>query len=125
MGHLLYIGVGGFFGAISRYLISGWTYTVLGDRWAWGTLAVNVLGSFLLGILMTQAQRSVALPAATRDALTIGFLGALTTFSTFSWETMQYVRSGALLLGGLNIAANCVLCLLAVAAGIAALSHLS
>lgn len=125
MGHLLYIGAGGFCGAIARYLISGWTYAALGDRWAWGTLAVNLIGSFLLGAVMAFAQRSVALSPPVRDAITVGFLGALTTFSTFSWETMQYLRSGALVLGGLNILANCVLCLLAVAAGIATLSHLS
>lgn len=122
--HLLFIGLGGFCGAISRYLISGWAHAVLGDRWAWGTLTVNVLGSFLLGALMTFAQRSVALPVPMRDALTVGFLGALTTFSTFSWETVQYLRSGALVLGGLNLLGNCALCLGAVYLGITALSRI-
>lgn len=122
--HLVYIGLGGFLGAISRYLISGWAFQALGDRWAWGTLAVNVLGSFLLGALMTLAQRSVVVSPPMRDAVTIGFLGALTTFSTFSWETVHFLRSGALLLGGLNVVANCVLCLGAVYLGIALLSRL-
>ena len=106
-------------------MISGWTYAVLGDRWAWGTVVVNVLGSFLLGVLMTLAERSVALPVGMRDALAVGFLGALTTFSTFSWETMYFFRSGAVMLGGLNILANCVLCIAAVLAGIAVGSQLS
>lgn len=125
MLHVLLIGCGGFVGAVARYLISGWAHALLGDRWAWGTLCVNILGAFLLGGLMAFAQRSVLLSGVTRDALAVGFLGALTTFSTFSWETVQFVRNGAYVLGGLNLLANCALCLLAVSAGIAALSRLS
>ncbi len=123
--HLVSIGLGGFVGAISRYLISGWAHALLGDRWAWGTLAVNVLGSFCLGLLMTLVQRSVAVSPPLRDALTVGFLGALTTFSTFSWETVQYLRAGALVLGGLNVAANCALCLAAVYVGMTLLERIS
>lgn len=125
MWSVVAIGCGGFLGAVSRYFLSGWAHAALGDRWAWGTLAVNVVGSFLIGALMTVAQRSLLLTGPLRDGCTIGFLGALTTFSTFSWETMQYLRSGSYLLGGLNVAANCLLCFAAVAAGVAALSQLS
>lgn len=125
MRTLLFIGAGGFLGAISRYLVSGWAHGVLGSQWAWGTLTVNVLGSFLLGAVMTVVQRTGLLTGPLRDACTIGFLGALTTFSTFSWETVQYMRTGAFWLGGLNLLANCVLCFLAVGAGVAALSRLT
>lgn len=125
MTHLLQIGAGGFCGAIARYLLSGWAYAVLGDRWAWGTLTVNICGSFLLGLVMTFTQRSVLVSEPMRDAVAIGFLGALTTFSTFSWETVQFLRSGSYVLGGLNLVANCALCLIAVAAGSAAITRLA
>ena len=125
MAHLLLIGLGGFFGAIARYVLSGWAYATFGHGWAWGTLVVNVCGSLFLGMTMTFSQRSLLLSEPLRDAIAIGFLGALTTFSTFSWETVQFLRAGALLQGGLNLVANCALCLVAVAAGIATLTRLS
>ncbi len=89
---VLYVGVGGFFGAIGRYLISGWIQKAAGGFFPYGTLGVNVLGSFLIGFLALYFQNHIA-PQYKAMAIT-GFLGALTTFSTFSYETVAMLQDG-------------------------------
>jgi CrcB protein len=117
MSRLLWIGLGGFIGTCARYLLSGWALRVLGSGFAYGTLAVNLIGSFLLGILMYAGQETTLLPPALRLTLTTGFCGGFTTYSTFNYETLRYFQDGAWLIGGLNIAVTLVACLLAGLAG--------
>jgi len=117
---ILILGAAGGLGTIGRYAISGWAYRWLGERFAWGTLAVNVAGCLLIGFLMELGLSSEALGRQTRLALTVGFLGALTTFSTFSYETLRYVEDGAYGLALANTAANLLLGLLATWGGLMA-----
>lgn len=109
---LLYIGIFGGLGCVARYLLSGWTYSLVGRGLPYGTLAVNVAGSFLLGLLMTFGLRSALISPELRLGLTVGFLGGFTTFSTFSYETMRLLEEGSLWQAGANIVLNVVICLL-------------
>lgn len=117
MTRLLWIGLGGFIGTCARYLLSGWALKALGSGFAYGTLAVNLIGSFLLGILMYAGQNTSLLPPTLRLTLTTGFCGGFTTYSTFNYETLRYFQDGAWMLGGLNIAVTLVACLVAGIAG--------
>lgn len=99
----LFIGAGGFLGAIARYIVSVW----IGQRWGrsfpLGTFVVNVSGSFLIGLFMTlMADRFTENPQW-RMFLVIGFLGAYTTFSTFEYETGALIRDGEWLYASLNV----------------------
>ncbi len=96
MTRLLAVALGGAFGAVSRYLISGWVARLTHESaFPYGTLAVNVTGSFLLGLMMgLGGEGRLLLPPAVRVVLGIGFLGAFTTFSTFSYETVEALRIG-------------------------------
>lgn len=116
---LLYIGIFGFFGAISRYLLSGWVYSAMGTRFPWGTLVVNVLGSFILGFLFRIATDRLVFDADIRTGLTVGFLGAFTTFSTFSLETLNLLEEGNLMLAAINILASVTICIIAAWGGVA------
>lgn len=113
-----FIGIFGFIGAISRYLLSGWVYGIVGTRFPYGTLAVNIIGSFLLGFLFKLTTGRVILEADLRTALTVGFIGAFTTFSTFSLETFNLLEEGSWALAALNIAASVIVCLLATWGGV-------
>ena len=96
---VLVVGVGGAFGAIARYLATDWVRVLAGDSFPWGTLAVNVAGSFLLGFLMIWLQATVP-SNQLRQLVAVGFLGSFTTFSTFSYETVELARSGDVLGAG-------------------------
>jgi CrcB protein len=89
----LAVASGGAFGAVARYLASGWVQGLTGDFFPWGTLTVNAVGCAALGFLMTWLEGTVASPEL-RQLLTIGFLGSFTTFSTFSYETVAMLRDG-------------------------------
>ena len=115
---LVYIGIFGALGCLARYFVSGWTYALAGRGLPYGTLAVNILGSFLLGLVMEGSLRSTLLSPALRMGITVGFMGGFTTFSTFSYETIRLVEEGSLLHAGANILLNVVVCLLCAAAGI-------
>ena len=115
---LFYIGFFGFLGAISRYLISGWVYSVMGTRFPYGTLIVNVVGSLLLGFLFKLTNDRIILEADLRTAINVGFLGAFTTFSTFSLETLRLLEEGSWSMAALNIVANVVICLIAAWGGV-------
>lgn len=114
---LLYIGIFGGLGCVARFLLSGWTYALAGRGLPYGTLTVNILGSFLLGLLMTFGLRSTLLSPELRIGLTVGFMGGFTTFSTFSYETMKLMEEGSLWQAGANIALNITMCLLFVLLG--------
>ncbi len=108
MNNLIWIGAGGFLGAIARFLISGAVQKHFPAPFPVGTLAVNVLGSFLIGFLALLFENLIA-PQYKAMVIT-GFLGALTTFSTFSYETSMLLIEGAYFRALLNVALNLILC---------------
>ncbi|WLQ15504.1 fluoride efflux transporter CrcB [Hahella aquimaris] len=117
--HLVYVALGGALGAVSRYLIVAWVSNVAGAKFPWGTLAVNVLGSFLLGTAFVYVVEKLHGQPELRSLIMVGFLGALTTFSTFSLEAWSLMQSDQLLQGLAYILMSVILCLFAVGAGIA------
>ncbi len=118
MNHWLAIASGGAIGALGRYLVSGGVHGLLGRGFPYGTLTVNVLGSLLMGILYILLLDRVSLSAEWRAALQIGLLGAFTTFSTFSIETLLLIENGELMRAFANIILSVVLCLAAVWVGV-------
>ena len=117
MKELLVVGVGGFVGAIARYGISGLVHRFYGGPFPLGTLAVNVLGCFVLGGLMTLVEDRQLLAPTTRLFLTIGLLGSLTTFSTLGYETVALLRDAEIRLAAMSFFANGLLGLAAVFLG--------
>lgn len=117
MARFFWVCLGGAVGTGARYLLSGWVLARLGSSFPWGTLAVNVTGSFLLGVLMHLSLAGGLVTPATRAVLSIGLMGGFTTYSTFNYETLEYFREGAWLLGAANAGATLVGCLLAGALG--------
>ncbi|MBL7214358.1 MAG: fluoride efflux transporter CrcB [Phycisphaerae bacterium] len=115
----IYIAAAGALGALSRWGISLAGYRLFGTGFAWGTLIANVLGCFLLGFLMHLCLVSDKISDTLRMAITVGFWGALTTFSTFSYETVNYIEDGSWTLAMANIAANLLIGLAATLAGLA------
>jgi CrcB protein len=106
-------------GTGARYLLDGWVQARTGSGFPWGTLAVNVLGSFLIAAILHVALTTDALSPTLRLTLTTGVLGGFTTYSTFNWETIRHLREGAWALAALNVGATLVLCLLAGLLGLA------
>jgi fluoride exporter len=119
MTEALWIGIGGFAGALARYWLANAIAARAGVVFPYGTFAINVSGSFALGLLIGLLEQQ-AVPPLTRLALGTGFLGAYTTFSTFTYETMRLIEEGSLLLAGLNVVGSVVLGLGASFAGLAA-----
>jgi len=115
---IVYISIFGGLGCLSRYLVSGWVYNVAGRTLPYGTLAVNIVGSLLLGLIMEGSLRSTLLPPDLRVGLTVGFMGGFTTFSTFSYETVRLLEEGSYLQAGSNVLLNIVICLAFAAIGI-------
>lgn len=115
---IVYIGIFGALGCVTRYLASGWTYNLLGRSLPYGTLMVNVIGSFFLGLLMEGSLRSTLLSPELRIGLTVGFMGGFTTFSTFSYETIRLIEEGSFAHAGANIILNVVVCILFAGLGI-------
>ena len=111
MEQLLYIALFGALGCLARYLLSGWVYQLFGRGFPYGTLAVNVIGAFLIGLIMEFSIRSALVSPTFRVALTIGFLGGLTTFSTFSFETFRLLEEGAFLVASVNVLVSVISCL--------------
>lgn len=108
------IMLGGAFGAIARYLISNRVYDWLGRDFPYGTLSVNILGSFLMGLLTYLFLQKAHLDPAIRLGLLVGFLGALTTFSTFSLDTLDLLQEGAIWQALINAFLSVVTCVFAV-----------
>ncbi len=92
---LFWIALGGAVGTCARYLLSGWALDRFGPSFPFGTLAVNVIGSFLLAGLMYVGVEAGMMQPTLRLALTTGVMGGFTTYSTFSYETMRYLQDGA------------------------------
>ena len=111
MQQLLAIAGGGALGAVLRFSMSSNIYRVFGREFPYGTLAVNVLGSLLMGLFFILIIERGTLSAEWRSVIMIGFLGAFTTFSTFSIETLALLESGELSRAALNIFLSVALCL--------------
>jgi CrcB protein len=116
---LLFLAVGGAFGAVSRYLVQGWVQDLTGGRFPWGTFAVNISGSFVLGLVFALAMDRAILSPDVRVPLMIGFIGSYTTFSTLMLESWVLVEEGDLLRMFGNLALSVVVGMVAVVAGLA------
>jgi len=115
---ILAIAGGGALGALGRFWVSTGVYRLLGRDFPWGTLAVNTLGSFLMGLLFVLFVERLAAGPELRAAVLVGFLGAFTTFSTFSMETLALVEEGYLGKAFLNMWLSLLVCLIACWVGV-------
>jgi len=111
MAIALTIGLFGAMGCIARYYLSGWVYAIFGRFFPYGTFAVNIIGAFLIGLIMEIGLRSTLIPPTMRVGLTVGFLGGLTTFSTFSYETFRLLEDGEFLIASTNVMLSVLVCL--------------
>jgi len=119
MQSVIFVAIAGALGAVGRYGIGSIITAALGKGFAFGTLLVNIIGCLLIGILMHISLTTEAIPHPWRTALTVGFLGAFTTFSTFSYETVKYIELGQLHTAAINIGTNVILGILATVTGLA------
>ncbi|EGR2232358.1 fluoride efflux transporter CrcB [Vibrio parahaemolyticus] len=104
-----FIALGGAIGACSRYLVSEFCVLLFGRGFPYGTLTVNVVGSFFMGLLIAAFESEILATEPWRQVIGLGFLGALTTFSTFSMDNVLLMQQGAFFKMGLNILLNVVL----------------
>lgn len=118
MTNLLYIAVGGALGAVGRYTLSGWVLGLCGEKFPYGTLAVNLIGCFLVGLVVQVSQTTTLISEEMRKAIVIGFLGALTTFSTFGLETLRLLEQSQWTKALGNVAVSVIVGLAAVWVGI-------
>ena len=112
--HWLAVAVGGALGAMARYGVSSIIFNPSSQKFPWATMSVNVLGSFVMGMLFVIIVEKGALPAEMRSLLMVGFLGAFTTFSTFSLDALGLWQNGHLLLALVYALGTVVLCLAAI-----------
>ena len=114
------IAVAGAFGALARYGLEGLVGDRTGGSFPWGTFVVNISGAFALGLLFTLLTERWTVDPTLRSALTIGFLGASTTFSTLSFESSRLLADGAVWLAAANLLGSCAAGLAAVYLGVVA-----
>lgn len=114
---LILIGTGSFFGGISRYLVSRLVQNTLLSAFPWGTFTVNIVGSFLIGVIYGISERSDMMSPGMRMFLTVGFCGGFTTFSTFANENLSLLKEGDLLYFSLYAGLSVFLGILAVYLG--------
>lgn len=117
MQRLLYVGIGGFIGALLRYTISMQSSKFLGTTFPYGTLIANIIGGILIGIVMEVGLTSQVISPNLRLFLTSGVIGSLTVFSTFSYETITLFNDGSYVLASLNAFLNLFLSFLGVIVG--------
>jgi CrcB protein len=120
MNNLIAIAIGGSFGAVMRYLTSTNVHRLFGTDFPYGTLTVNVVGSLLMGFISILLLERLMVADFWRPIIMIGFLGAFTTFSTFSMETFNLIEAGEMAKAFMNVAINIFLCLGATWLGIIA-----
>ena len=117
MRYLLVAGFGAL-GATARYAVDGWVSRITSGQFPWGTLVINVVGSFLLGLLVQLTIDRLLPHPNWRVALGVGFLGAFTTFSTYAYETVRLADDAAWGMAAANVAATTVIGLAAAFAGL-------
>lgn len=111
------VAAGGAVGSVCRMLASRWIQTAVGNGFPWGTMAVNVLGCFLIGLISTWAAQGTGISAGMKALLTVGFCGGFTTFSTFSNESLNLLHQGHVLQCALYAGGSVAIGILAAAAG--------
>jgi fluoride exporter len=116
---LLLICLGGALGTGARYLIGGLAARWLGSEFPYGTLFINVLGSFLIGFVQQVGLTTLAIPETTRLVLTIGVMGGFTTYSSFSYETISLIENGSWLGAAANVVLTTGVCLVVCVLGLA------
>jgi CrcB protein len=123
----LWIALGGALGSVARYGCSGLAARWFGETFPWGTLIINVLGSFVIGFFatLTGPDGRVLVAPDARQFVMVGVCGGYTTFSSFSLQTLNLVRDGDMLAASGNIVGSVALCLLAVWLGHVAASALN
>lgn len=119
MSKLFLICLGGAIGTGARYLVSGWVLAAFGISFPYSTLTVNVVGSFLIGIIMHLGLNTEIVPPTARIVLATGLMGGFTTYSSFNYETVQYFQDGEILRGISNILIMVFSCLTAGLIGLA------
>lgn len=112
MQYYLIVFFGAGIGGVLRYWGSNYVYKYLPPTFPYGTLAVNILGSFIIGIVMFYLDANELINQDIRIFLTVGFCGGLTTFSTFSFETINFLKEKELLFAGLNVLSNVLITLI-------------
>lgn len=108
---LLLIGAGGALGSVARYLLDGWVQRSTASDFPFGILLINVLGSFVIGVVMSLLEAREALDSTLRLTLTAGVLGGFTTYSSFNYQTLELFRAREWASGGLYLVGTVVLCL--------------
>jgi len=103
---LFALGLAGALGTLARYWLSGFVHRYSRETFPLGTLVVNLLGCFLIGLVMYLVREHQSFAPETRVVLIVGLLGGFTTFSAFGYETLELVRGGALWLAALNVCGN-------------------
>lgn len=116
---VLLIGLGGFAGAIARYLIDARATAWTGGSLPWGTFVINISGSFAVGLLFALVIERTALPTEIRGPVMIGFIGSYTTFSTLALESWRMIEDGAWLYASANLVGSIIIGVVAVVAGVA------
>ncbi len=119
MGMYIWVANGGAIGTVGRYWLSGVVARLVGETFPWGTLLINVTGSFVIGFFatLTGPDGRVYAASSTRQFVMTGICGGYTTFSSFSLQTLNLANDGEMLRAGANVGLSVVLCLLAVWAG--------
>ncbi|MBI4665630.1 MAG: fluoride efflux transporter CrcB [Nitrospinae bacterium] len=120
MSQYMAVALGGAIGSSLRYFVSGAVYEKFGAAFPYGTLAVNIIGCFFIGLLMEMAEARFTMPPQIKLLLTVGVLGGFTTFSTFSFETLALMRDGMAMKAAVNIIGTVAICLTASWAGMVA-----
>lgn len=118
MSQIVAVALGGALGSVGRFLLAGWVGRQVGTGFPWGTLAVNVIGGLVMGVLIELMAQSWDVSPAVRAFLTVGVLGGFTTFSAFSLETMLLFQRGEIGAALAYVAASVVLCVGAVWCGL-------
>lgn len=117
---LFFVALGGSIGASTRYLVSDWAAQRFGSDFPYGTLIVNIVGCFIIGMFMQLMTDRIIVNPYWRLLITVGFVGGLTTFSSFSYETLKLVNDGELAFAIYNVASNMIVGFLATWIGISA-----